>query len=155
MKGVWPTEKNPAKSEIEQLFKMAYYVDPEILRPPDIVNFGIDFHRLKEFGEVRMKKSVGQLRPHVADFWGRMNDDQRAAFLISSLIDRLKVIMQLTEDLESVIGELREGQEGLDMVLNNVWSQIPLGLRERLKRGLGKEWSKRELDANGPDQEIA
>lgn len=149
---MWPMDQNPAKSEIEQMLKLAYYVDPSILRPEDVVNFGVDFHRLKEFGEVRMKKDVKRLRSHLPKLWERMTDDQKAAFLINGVLERLEEISTILGHLEEMTGELQETHEGMDMALHGIWAKLPLGLRERLKRGLGKEWSKPK--AGGQDSEV-
>jgi|FLYK01.1.fsa_nt_gi hypothetical protein len=129
---VYPRNPSPLKPEIERMVKLAYLVDPAILRPQDIVDFGIDLHRLKEFGEVRLSKPLGHLRKLVPALWGRMNAHQRAAFLLSYVVDGLKQVEETLKDLEREIGDLSEARQGITLALSGLFGKVPRRIVRRI-----------------------
>jgi len=127
-----------AKTEIERMYRIAYTVDPAIYRVQDVIDFGIDLRRLKEFGEVLMKKDVSKLRKGVKHLWDRMDDHQKAAFLVGDVVTALKDLGKTVNDLERLMGPILEAHEGLELIQNGLFARIPKALRERLERGFGK-----------------
>jgi hypothetical protein len=136
----WPSDAAPSKAEIERIYKAAYYVNPSILRPQDPAELGLDLHRLKEFGEVRMKKPLSELRRHLPALWGRMDENQKALFLLGHLAEALKYADTTLQALEKELGPLKEEKASIDRVMNLVYGKIPENLSRRIKRGLGREW---------------
>jgi hypothetical protein len=134
----FPGKKMPGKTEIERMYRIAYTVDPAIYRIQDVIEFGIDIHRLKEFGEVLMKKDVSKLRKGVRALWDRMDDHQKAAFLVGDVVSSLKNLGKLVADLEKLMGPIMEAHEGLELIQNGLFARIPKALRDRLERGFGK-----------------
>lgn len=136
----WPSDAAPSKAEIERIYKAAYYVNPSILRPQDPAELGLDLHRLKECGEVLMKKSLSELRRHLPALWGRMDESQKALFLLGHLAEALKYADTTLQALEKELGPLKEEKASIDRVMNLVYGKIPENLARRIKRGLGREW---------------
>lgn len=139
---VWPTNKTPDKAEIESMYKCAYYVDAGFFRAPDVVDFGLDLHRLKECGEVVMKKSIRELRKHLGELWARMTKDQKVLFLMSSAMEGMGFLELVFDDLAVFTGDVKEEKLGLDSVRNSLFAKIPKNLHLKLEKGLGKEWIK-------------
>lgn len=142
MEDLWTSKL--AKDEIERMYKMAYCVEPGIFRPDDIVDFGMDLRKLKEFGQVEMKKDLPQLRKRAKGLWDRMDRLQRAAFLMGDVVASLRHTAGSLRSLEAVIGRLDEAHDGIDMVYNGLFGKVPKALRERLESGLGK-WKTGDL----------
>lgn len=136
----WPSDTAPSKVEIERIYKAAYYVDPSVFRPQDLAEFGLDLHRLKEFGEVRMKKPLPELRRHLPALWGRMDQNQKALFLLGHLAEALKYVETTLQALGEELGPLKEEKAAISRVMNLVYGKIPEQLARRIKRGLGREW---------------
>lgn len=134
----WPGKKMPGKTEIERMYRIAYTVDPGFYRMQDVIDFGLDLHRLKEFGDVIMKKDLAQLRKRAKDLWGRMDDHQKAAFLMGTVIEGLRNVAGVLQDLERLMGPMPDAHEGLEMAQNGLYVRIPKSLRDRLDRGFGK-----------------
>lgn len=126
------------KAEIERMYRMAYCVDSGIYRPDDVVDFGIDLRRLKEFGEVEMKKDLGQLRRRAKGLWDRMDAHQKAAYLIGDVVAGLRTAAGALRGLEAVLGRLDEAHEGIDMAYNGLFGKVSGALRERVEKGIGK-----------------
>jgi hypothetical protein len=141
---VWPTNKAPIKSEIERMYKCAYYFDSAFFKPTDLVDFGLDFHRLKEFGEVCMKKDLSKLRPHVQRLWDRMGPPQRFIFHYSYFSLGCQYLGTLLEDMEKTLGG--KGGAGtkeqyiLQKLSEAVRHKFPAELQDKLDQGFGKEW---------------
>lgn len=133
---VWPNTKAPTRAQVERMYKLAYTIEPSIFRPEDIINFGIDLRRLKEFGEVRMSKNPS--RAHVDDLWGRMDQYQRAAFLMSYLGDSLRSVETLVKALEKELGELKDIRDALTWLHAGLFGRFPKSLHKRLQRGLAR-----------------
>lgn len=138
VKEVWPGEKPPTKEEVERLYRLSYMVDHEFLRREDVVDLGLDFRRLKEFGEVRMAKGLSVLRKHAPGLWHRMNDLQKAAYIMADVISGLKYVDQAIKELEKVVGEIPEAHDGVSFIHTGLFARIPSHLRERLEKGFGK-----------------
>jgi len=135
---VWPGEKPPTKEEVERLYRLSYMVDREFFHREDVVDLGLDVHRLKEFGEVRMSKTLAALRKHAPGLWHRMNDLQKAAFIMADVMSGLKYVDQAIKELEKVVGPIPEAHEGVSFVHTGLFSRIPSHLRDRLEKGFGK-----------------
>lgn len=131
-------DRFPGKAEIERMYRMAYTVDPRVFRIQDVVDFGLDIPRLKEFGEVRMKKGLAVLRKSCKVLWDRMNDQQKAAFLIGDVVSDLRRVAGRLQGLEKLIGSTPGAHEGLDMAQNSIYARIPNPLRGLLDQGFGK-----------------
>lgn len=134
----FPGKWMPAKTEIERMYRIAYTVDPAIYRVQDVIDFGIDIRRLKEFGEVLMKKDVSKLRKGAKSLWDRMDDHQKAAFLVGDVYSALKDLTKTIGDLEKLMGPILEAHEGLELIQNGLFARIPKALRDRIQRGFGK-----------------
>lgn len=137
-KDTWPGKKTPGKSDIERMYRIAYTVDPSIYRMQDVIDFGLDLHRLKEFGDVVMKRDLSRLRKGAKELWGRMDNHQRAAFLMGNVIEGLRGVSGVLLDLEKLMGPMPDAHEGLAMAQNGLFATIPKTLRDRLDKGFGK-----------------
>jgi hypothetical protein len=137
---VWPAGRAPGKREIERMYEIAYTLDPRILRPEDIVDLGLDLHRLKEFGRAEMKKDPAALRRHVPDLWRRMDSNQRATFLMGSLLEGLESLKGIVDGLEHELGELTEVREAVDRIYYGLYPRVSPRLRKRLEEGRAR-WS--------------
>jgi len=136
VEAVWPNTKTPTKAQVERMYKLAYTIEPSIFRPQDIINFGIDLRRLKEFGEVRMSKNP--VREHVAGLWDRMDHYQRAAFIMSYMADSLRSVELLVKALERELGELKDVRDSLTWLHASLFGRFPKSLHKRLQRGLAR-----------------
>lgn len=136
IEAVWPTNRLPTKVQIERMYKLAYTMDPSIFKREDVVDFGIDLYHLKECGEVRMSKPLGKLRKHTSDLWDRMDSHQRAAFIMSYLVDALRSVEVLVKDLEREIGDLKDVREALTWMHSGLFGKFPKGLQKKLALGL-------------------
>lgn len=125
------------KADIERMYKMAYTIDAEIYRPDDVVDFGIDLRRLKEFGEVEMKKDLAQLRRRANGLWGRMNRHQKSAYWIGDVVAALRTATCALRSLEALIGRLDESHDGIEMTYNGLFARSG-ALKERVEKGVGK-----------------
>lgn len=135
-------EPGDSKEEIERLYRMAYCVDPGFLRPQDVVDLGIDVVLLKEFGQVRMKKTVAVLKRHVNKLWARMSTEQKAAYILSDILSGLAFLADALSALEGYMGPLPGVQEEVDMAYNALFTRIPRPLWQKLEKGFGKWKSK-------------
>lgn len=137
-KEIGPGEKPLTKDEVERLYRLSYTVDHEFFRREDVVELGLDIHRLKEFGEVRMSKSLATLRKQVPVLWKRMNDLQKAAYIMGDVMSGLKYVDQAIRELEKILGEIPQAHEGLSFIETGLFARIPAHLRERLSKGFAK-----------------
>jgi hypothetical protein len=140
---VWPGEKPPTKEDIERLYRLAYCVDPDYFKKEDVVNLGLDLYRLKEFGQVRMTKSLAVLRKQAPILWKRLSDVQKAAYILGDIIAGLRYVDGALREIEAFIGEFPEGHESVDFIHHQLFAKLPMGLRSRLEQGFGK-WKKDE-----------
>ncbi len=138
MKEAWPKEKPPTKEEIERLYRLAYMVDHEFFRREDVVDLGLDVRRLKEFGEVHLSKTLAVIRKHAPSLWKRMNDLQKAAYIVSDLYASLKQVDLTIQELEKVTGPMAEAREWVSYIHTGLFARLPQRLRERLDKGFGK-----------------
>lgn len=145
IKEAWPGEKPPTKEEIERLYRLSYTVDHEFFRREDVIDLGLDLRQLKEFGEARMSKSLSTLRKHAPALWHRMNDLQKAAYIMADVMSGLKYVDQAIKELEKVVGAIPEAHKGIEMASDGVsflrtglFSRIPTHLKDRLDKGFGK-----------------
>jgi len=106
IKEAWPGTKHPSKEEVERLYRLSYTVDHEFFRREDVVDLGLDVRQLKEFGEVRFSKSLSVLRKHVPSLWKRMNDLQKAAYIMADVMSGLKGVDLAIKELEKVVGPI-------------------------------------------------
>lgn len=136
MNDLWTSKLG--KAEIERMYRMAYWIDQEIFRADDVIDFGMDLRKLKEFGEVEMKKDLAQIRRRAKGLWDRMDAHQRAAFLIGDVVTALRKTADVLRGLEAVVGRLDEAHDGIDMAYNGLFGKVPKEFRERFEKGLGK-----------------
>ncbi len=144
-KEIWPEGKPTGKDEIERMYRLSYCVDPAFFRKEDVVDLGLDFYRLKEFGEVRMSKSLQVLRKRVPYLWDRMTGDQKAAYVMSDVMSGLQYVDSAVKELEKCVGSLPEAhdgvlmaRDGIETVKNGIFARMPAGLRGNLDKGFGK-----------------
>lgn len=123
------------------MYKCAYYIDRNFFRPVDVADFGIDIVRLKEFGEVVMKKPLAQLRSKAPALWERMNKAQRTMFLYSYLTQGLKYLNSMLDRLEPLLGNCMSERHALSSISTTLHRKFPEELQEKLRDGFGKEWS--------------
>lgn len=133
----WLGEKPPTKDEIERLYKLCYTVDQAYFKKEDVIELGLDLHRLKEFGEVRMKKNLSELRKHVSALWKRMNGSQRAAYIMGDAMSSLDYFERSILELEKILGSLPEVHEGVHFIKTGLMTRTS-HLGDRLKKGSGK-----------------
>lgn len=138
VKETGPSEKHLSKDDVERLYRLAYTVDHEFFRREDLIELGLDLHRLKEFGEVRMSKSLAQVRRQVPILWKRMNDLQKAAYILGDVMSGLKYVDQTIRELEKILGEMHEAHEGISFIQTGLFARIPAHLRDRLSKGFAK-----------------
>lgn len=132
------SEKQPERDDVERMYRVAYLMDPAFFRREDVVDFGVDLHRLKEFGEVRMGKPLTVIRKNVHALWKRMNDEQRSAFMIGEVISRLNDVTETLRHLEAVMGDAPDVHEFVEFARGNLLARIPVDLGAKLGRGSGK-----------------
>jgi hypothetical protein len=137
---VWPTNKVPSKEAIERMYKCAYYVDRNFFRPADLVDFGLDLYRLKECGEVEMKKPLDKLRAHVGSLWERMRPAQKTMYLYSYLCQTTAQGKAILRDLGAVVGDVAREIGFLEGIPHSVYIKFPKELQDRIQAGFGKEW---------------
>lgn len=111
----------------------------------DVVNFGIDVRRLKEFGEVSMSKGVDRIRKHLPGLWERLTPLQRAAFHMSYLLENLETLSGNIEDLEKQIGNLQEVRDAITLIYVTLFASFPKDVVHMLREALGK-W---KVEAHG------
>lgn len=140
-KQVGPGNPTPSKEEIERMYKCAYYIDRGFFRPADMADFGIDLVRLKEFGEVVMKKPLAKLRPQAMGLWERMNKAQRTMFLYSYLTQAVRYLNSMLDLLEPLLGNCMSERHALSSITTTLHRKFPDELQEKLRDGFGKEWS--------------
>jgi hypothetical protein len=133
--GIWPTNRAPGKDQITRMYRLAYMIDPGVFTREDVVDFGLDLHRLKECGEVRMSKPLPTLRKHVPGLWSRMDQHQRGAFILSYLLGSLETVSSLVKDLQAEMGELNDVNESLVWMNSFLLGKFPKALQERLRKG--------------------
>jgi hypothetical protein len=134
----WPSNRRPSREQVERLYRLAYLLDPDIFKPSDAVNFGVDFRKLKEFGEVSMSKDVGVLRRHLPALWDRLSMEQRAAFHMSYMLDGLEYAASTLGSLEANIGDTKEVHEALTWALFTLYGLFPRTVMQRLQLALRK-----------------
>lgn len=134
----WPGAQAPGKEEVERMYWLAYCVDPEFFRKEDVVDFGIDLYRLKEFGQVRMSKGLAVLRKNAPFLWKRLSDTQRAAYILGDIVSGLRYVDGAVKELEKVMGEFPEAHESVDFIYHQLFAKMPTGLRAKLEKGFGK-----------------
>lgn len=138
IKETWPGTKPLSKEEVERLYRLSYTVDHEFFKREDVVDLGLDVRQLKEFGEVRLSKSLTILRKHVPTLWKRMNDLQKAAYIMGDVMSGLKDVDLAIKELEKVVGPIPQAHEGVSFVETGMFAWIPGHLRDRLQKGFGK-----------------
>jgi len=137
-KDAGPGTKPLTKEEVERLYRLSYTVDHEFFKREDVVDLGLDVRQLKEFGEVRFSKSLTVLRKQVPALWKRMNDLQKAAYIMGDVMSGLKDVDLAIKELEKVVGPIPEAHEGVSFVQTGIFASIPAHLRDRLQKGFGK-----------------
>jgi hypothetical protein len=138
VKNIWPGDRSPTKEEIERMYRLAYCVDPDFFRKEDVIDFGLDFYRLKEFGQVQMGKSLGVLRKHAPSLWKRLSDSQKAAYILGDIISGLRYVDGAIRELEKVMGGFSEAHEHVDFIYHQLFAKLPVSLRLKLEKGFGK-----------------
>jgi hypothetical protein len=138
-----PGPDNPAadKDEIERMYKCAYYIDRSFFRPADVLDYGIDIVKLKEFGEVVMKKPLANIRPKVKALWDRMSKAQRTMFLYSYFSQGVRYLNGMLDLLEAQLGNCMSERHALSSILTTLNRKFPDELQEKIRDGFGKEWS--------------
>jgi len=121
----WPGEKAPSKDDIERLYRLAYCVDPDYFKKEDVVNLGLDLYRLKEFGQVVMKKSLSVLRKQAPALWKRLSDTQKADYVLGDVIAGLRYVDGAIREMEKFIGEFPEGHESVDFIYHQLFARLP------------------------------
>lgn len=137
-KETWPGTKPLSKEEVERLYRLSYTVDHEFFKREDVVDLGLDVRQLKEFGEVRFSKSLTVLRKQAPALWKRMNDLQKAAYIMADVMSGLKDVDLAIKELEKVVGPIPDAHDGVSFVQTGLFAAIPAHLRDRLEKGFGK-----------------
>lgn len=137
-KEIWPGGKSPTKEDVERLYRLSYLVDREFFKREDVADLGLDLRRLKEYGEVRMTKGLVVLRKHVQGLWSRMNDLQKAAYIMGDVMSGLVNVDLSIRELEKVVGPIQQAHEGVSFIQTGLFAWIPSHLRDRLEKGFGK-----------------
>lgn len=138
---VWPNNRTPGKDEIERMYKCAYYLDRGFFKPSDVPDFGIDIVKLKEFGEVVMRKPLPHLRARAQLIWDRMNKAQRTMFLYSYFAQGIKYLHTLLDNMEAIVGSCMSERHALGSVTSTLPRKFPETLQDKIREGFGKDWS--------------
>lgn len=138
---IWPTNKAPVKEEILRMYKCAYYIDRSFFKPADVADLGLDFYRLKEFGEIEMKKPLEKLRPHVPALWERMSRAQKVMYLYSYLCQATGYAKAILKDLGAMVGDVKRETSLLEGIPDSLYLKFPKELQDKIKDGFGKEWT--------------
>jgi len=101
---VYPTEPNPGKYQIEQMYRTALLDDPRFFQPRDGDDFGLDLVALRERNEVRMQAPLGQLRRQAAGLWERMTKQQRILFWMGYFNSAMQYAKALAANMERALG---------------------------------------------------
>jgi predicted transcriptional regulator len=140
---LWPLKRLPQKDDIERMYKVAYYLDSKFFRKEDVVDLGLDLHKLKECGSVEMKKDLTKLRAMVGKVWTRMSSSAHVMFIYSYFWEHLRDMKDLLNELEIYIEKKSTGWEAstLDALSESLYRKFPEDLQKKIKSGFGKEWA--------------
>jgi hypothetical protein len=142
VKELKPVRKPTTKDQVERMYKVAYYLDRSFFKPADILDFGLDIYRLKEFGEVKMKRAWSKIRPQAEALWVRMTDSMKVMFYWSYYcegLDYLRLILAEMEPLVKNVGPERSGVEALSSSMSH---KLPPALQTKISEGFGREWGR-------------
>lgn len=137
---LWPDNQAPGKEQIERMYKCAYYLDRSFFKPSDIPDYGIDLVRLKEFGEVVMRKPLPQLRARTKALWDRMSRVQRTMFYYSYISQGIKYLSWLLDNTEAMIGNCMSERHALTNIQSTLPRKFPEELQEKIREGFGRDW---------------
>lgn len=131
---VYPTNTLPEKSQIEQMYQVAYKVDPKIFQPEDASRFGLDMEKLKKYGAVEMSESLDRMRKHVHGLWARMGRAQKAMFLMSYVNSSIPYVQTILSDLAGVLGTEIPVIQQLNDIHQVVANQVALVIKPDLEK---------------------
>jgi hypothetical protein len=132
--------KPTTKDEVERMYKIGYYLDRSFLKPTDVVDLGLDVYRLKEFGEVRMKKTWAKIRPMADQIWGRMTDPMKVMFWWSYYCQGLDYLNLILNELDPILRNLGTERRGVELLQSTMCQKLPPELQAKIKEGFGREW---------------
>lgn len=140
MKKLKDTRASVTKDEMERMYKISYYIDKGFFKPLDVVDLGLDIHRLKEFGEVRMTRPWPKLRSHAGPLWARMTDPMKVMYWWSFLCEGIDLLKSLLDTMEPFVKNVNLERKSLETVVSSMCQKLPPELHAKIKEGFGREW---------------
>lgn len=142
MKELKAVRKPTTKEEVERMYKVGYYLDRNFLKPTDVVDLGLDLYRLKEFGEVHMKKTWAKIRPLTDGIWNRMTDPMKVMFYWSYFCQWLDYGRLVLDEMEPLIRNVGFERKSIEAMSSAMYQKLPAALQTKIKEGFGREWGK-------------
>lgn len=142
MKELKAVRKPTTKEEVERMYKVAYYLDRNFLKPTDVVDLGLDLYRLKEFGEVHMKKTWAKIRPQADTIWARMTDPMKVMFYWSYFCQWLDYGRLILDEMEPLVRNVGFERKSIEAMSSTMYQKLLPELQKKIKEGFGKEWGK-------------
>ena len=140
MKELKAVRKPTTKDQVLRMYKVAYYLDRSFFKPADLVDFGLDIYRLKEFGEVRMKKTWSKIRPQADQLWARMTDPMKAMFYWSYYCEGLDYLRLILGEMEPFVKNVALDRSGIEELSRSMSQKLPPALQSKIVQGFGREW---------------
>lgn len=140
MRELKAVRKPTTKDQVERMYKVAYYLDRSFFKPADILDFGLDIYRLKEFGEVKMKKPWAKIKPLADGIWARMTDSMKVMFFWSYYCQGLDYLALLLSELEPLVQNVTQERRALETLQSSMCLKLPSELQEKIRQGFGREW---------------
>lgn len=140
MKELKAVRRPTTKDQVLRAYKVAYYLDHSFFKPADIIDFGLDIYRLKEFGEVRMKKTWPKIRPQADRLWVRMTDSMKVMFYWSYYCEGLDYLRLILGEMEPLIKSVAVERSGVEALSSSMSLKLPPALQTKIREGFGREW---------------
>lgn len=140
MKELKAVRKPTTKDQVLRMYKVAYYLDRSFFKPADLVDFGLDIYRLKEFGEVKMKKTWVKIRPYADGLWNRMTDSMKVMFFWSYYCEGLDYLRLILAEMEPLVKNVGPERGGVEALSSSMSQKLPPALQTKIKEGFGREW---------------
>lgn len=140
MKELKAVRKPTTKEEVERMYKVGYYLDRSFMKPTDVVDLGLDLYRLKEFGEVRMKKTLAKIRPYADAIWARMTDPMKVMFYWSYFCQWLDYGRLIVDEMEPLVRNVGFERKSIESMSSTMYQKLLPELQKKIKEGFGREW---------------
>lgn len=142
MKELKAVRKPTTKDQVERMYKVAYYLDRSFFKPADLIDFGLDIYRLKEFGEVKMKKPWAKIKSLSDGIWARMTDSMKVMFFWSYYCEGLDYLRLILGEMEPLMKDVAVEQRTVEAMSRTMSLKLPPALQTKIKEGFGREWGR-------------